>query len=179
MKIVIVTILMSVLLMGCIDNSYNPTVDRPQHNNITTIEYTLIVNGEKIQVDKKYAKLYQQQEEEYAVLPLITIINSLGGNTSTDSNDVMINIELNDRRFLLDTKQNSLVEDMEVIDNNILPWNYLTTAWGGTHAAYKEIVDTEYYVDSTTISHFFYKNDIAMEIDYNTSTINIYNKALE
>ena len=125
----------------------------------------LIING--IKVECQYT-LSINHTEGYAELPLILIINSLGGKVDWIS-EREVYIRVNNKDYVLNCVELSLYQDG-------VDFNILSLPPGSTHRVYYRVQDQEFIVDSDSIRFFLSLIDEEIDIDYNTLAVELLYK---
>jgi len=126
---------------------------------------TLIINGKEPSEDY-YA--YIDHENETAVLPLLTVAQSLGAELKWITKNVVI-IQFSDTSYCLDLRKKSLLDKRNT--------NILYTAPGGqVIQGLPKYVDNDVLADLARIGHFITLRGMYTKIDYENSVIEIYSK---
>ena len=124
--------------------------------------HKLIVNGEDVTGDN-YIKIHYS--EDYAELPLVPIINALGGEVEWSGGNNAV-ITLYDSKYYLDIENGTLTDEDER--------EYFTELSGYWHGESCKIEDDQIIVNSNLL--YFYINSlrrINLKIDFDSPTVTI------
>ena len=122
----------------------------------------LRINGKNIGCDYKLSLDYAAG---YAELPLVLIINSLGGTVDWIS-EREVYITVNNKEYLLNCDELTLYQDG-------VDFNILALVPGATHRVIYRILDREFIVDSDSIKFFLSLINEEMIIDDKTLTVEL------
>ena len=151
------------------DTTSDPTTENSTTENEgvwdVTNNYTLLIFGEEVQMN---IPLSINVEDEYAELPLITIIKKAGGTVDwvSDSN---VKIVFDGKKYVLNPLENSLYEEGS-LDN----FDFFTLPPGTHHGAYHKLYDREYVVDEDVLRHFLFLHGIRVYTNCQTSVVSVF-----
>lgn len=144
------------------DTTSDPTTENSTTENEgvwdVTNNYTLLIFGEEVQMN---IPLSINVEDEYAELPLITIIKKAGGTVDwvSDSN---VKIILDGKKYVLNPQINWLYEEKSP-DNIHVHVLRPGTTYGSC----------EYVVGDNVLSNFLYTHGIRAEVNFQTSVVSV------
>ena len=144
------------------DTTSDPTTENSTTENEgvwdVTNNYTLLIFGEEVQMN---IPLSINVEDEYAELPLITIIKKAGGTVDwvSDSN---VKIVLDGKKYVLYPQINSLYEEKSPDNFHVFVFPSGTT-YGSC----------EYVVGDNVLSYFLYTHGIRAEVNFQTSVVSV------
>lgn len=122
----------------------------------------LIVNGKDITSEKLASINYEKQ---YAQLPLLAILEALGGETEWVDEE-KVTIAFHGTTYVLNPAQNTLQKEGD-------SFNIIAVPPGTRHGGYYEICDEEFLIDSNCLDHFLYLLGARIAIDYDRALVTI------
>ena len=122
----------------------------------------LIVNGKDI-TENVYVHL--NLEQRYAELPLTAVAKALGASVKWEK-ATRATIKFDGKKYVLDTAKNSLYDR----ETNA---NLIALPPGTPHAAYYQVRDGEFIVDSDTMWGFVYLMGARIKINFDERIITI------
>lgn len=159
----ILLIITCILLSSCSKNS--SAADAPESSGDARDRNghaMLIVNGKEITSENSASIDYEKQ---YAKLPLLAILEALGGETEW-VNEEKVTIVFNDTLYVLNPTQNTLQKEGD-------SFNIIALPPGTRHGSYYEIRDEEFMIDSSCLDHFMYLLGARIAIDYDRAVVTI------
>lgn len=132
------------------------------HDNMDDT-YKLVVKGKKIPIANHIKFNY---EDNYAEIPLITLMRELGANVEWQ-NKTTAKITLGEKEYILDATKGSLTEAGKT-------FNVLVVAPGSKHGVFYRVVGDEFIVDSDSAKMFLINViGLKMTIDYDNRIVSI------
>lgn len=122
----------------------------------------LIVDGKDITSENIASINYEKQ---YAQLPLLAILEALGGKTEWVDEE-KVTIVFHDTTYILNPTQNTLQKEGD-------SFNIIAIPPGTRHGGYYEICGEEFMIDSNCLDHFLYLLGARIAIDYDRALVTI------
>lgn len=152
MKKVLICVLLCFMLQACSTKKSN---------------CTLLVNDEVIEND--FVEI--DYESENANLPLITIIEALGGETRWISDNNVI-IEIYGDEYVLNPEECTLTENGG--EGNLITDVLFGGGYSGRREIYHKVVGKEFIIDRDSLLPFFDTIDVRVHINTSDSTVKVF-----
>lgn len=137
---------------------------RNEVTHVNREKCTLIVNGMNLSCSK-YVSI--NEEQQYALLPLIPLCEAFGANISWCTADTA-EIDIAGEKYYLNTSNSSLTTASS-------EFNWLMVSPGSKHGKTVDFIDNVYVVDSDSLTLFFsYIIGARITIDYRNSVITVW-----
>lgn len=124
---------------------------------------TLIVNGHIVEHNNL---LFYNEENDFFVVPILTIVRALGGNTKWYNKSLVI-IELNQEQFVLNPAKNKLIH----IGSNFSSGNLIVLPGGASNGTQYNIIGKEFVLNDSCTRWFFRIVGVTVCIDRTNCTI--------